>query len=91
MYWRSGCVAPRVLILGIRLRRVVSFTPSQLCSRGKNRRYLLDMGLGGPHSWSERGDDEKKSQPLPGIETQSSSPQPSHYIDRASAALHKMQ
>jgi len=42
--------------------------------RGKNIRYALDRRLGAsPHSQSGRGGEEKYSQPLPGIESRSSS------------------
>jgi len=37
--------------------------------RAKNLRYPLDSRLNGFQSWSERGGEEKKSQPLPGIES----------------------
>jgi len=35
-YWGSGCIAPRYLNLGIRWKRVVSFTMRSLYSRGKS-------------------------------------------------------
>jgi hypothetical protein len=54
IYWGNGGVAPRILNLGTRLRRVVRLTP-----RGKQPQYLLDKRLGGPQSRSERGGEEK--------------------------------
>jgi hypothetical protein len=39
-------------------------------ARGKNSLYPLDMRLGGPQNRSERGGEEKNSQPPPGIEQQ---------------------
>jgi hypothetical protein len=47
---------------------VVSFTPGPLYSQGKNPWYLLDRRLDGPQSQFERGDEEKNSQPLAGLE-----------------------
>jgi hypothetical protein len=61
-------IAPRILDLGTRWRWVVSFTPRPLYLPGKNPLYPLDRRLGGPHSRSGRGGEEKNSQPPPGIE-----------------------
>jgi len=47
---------------------VVSFTLRPLYSQGKNHWYPLDRRLGGPKSWSGWGDEEIKSQSLPGLE-----------------------
>jgi len=66
-------IAPRILDLGTRWKWVVSFTPRPLCPRWKNSRYSLDRRLGGFQSRSGCGG-EKKSQPLPGIQTLLSSP-----------------
>jgi len=46
---------------------VVSFTAQSLYPQGKNPWYPLDRRLGGLQSWYERGDEEKNSQPLPGL------------------------
>jgi hypothetical protein len=46
---------------------VVSFTPRPLYPQGKNPWYPLDRRLGRPQSRSERGGEEKNSQPLPGF------------------------
>jgi hypothetical protein len=73
-YWRSWSIAPRILNLGTRWRWVVSFTPRPFYPRWKKSWYLFDMRLGVPQSRSGRGGEEKKSQPLPGIEPHSSSP-----------------
>jgi hypothetical protein len=67
-YWGNGSIAPRILDLGTRWRRVVSFTPRPLYLQGKSPWYSLDRRLGGPQSRSERGGDEKNSQPLPGLD-----------------------
>jgi hypothetical protein len=48
---------------------VVSFTPLPLNPQEKSRWYQLDRKLGGPQSQSERGGEEKNSQPLPGLES----------------------
>jgi len=45
-------------------------------------RYPFDRRMGRPQSLLGRGGEDKKSPPLPGIESWSSSPYPSHYIDR---------
>jgi hypothetical protein len=67
-YWGSRGIAPRILDLGSRWRRVVSFTPRPLYSQGKSPRYPLDRRLGGPQSRSGRGGEEKNSNPPPEIE-----------------------
>jgi hypothetical protein len=45
-------------------------------TQGKSPRYPLDRRLGGPHSRSGHGIEDKNPQPPPGIEPRSSSPQP---------------
>jgi len=45
-----------------------AFTPGPLYLQEKIPRYPLDRRLGGPQSRSGRGDEEKNSQPPPGIE-----------------------
>jgi hypothetical protein len=65
MYRGSRGIAPRILNLGPRWRRVVSFTPRPLYPQGKSPRYPLDRRLGGPQSRSGHGGEEKNSQPLP--------------------------
>jgi hypothetical protein len=47
---------------------VVSFTPRPLYLQGKRPWYPSDRRLGGPQSRSGRGDEEKNSQPLSGVE-----------------------
>jgi hypothetical protein len=47
---------------------------------GKNPMHLLDKGLGGPQSWSGRGDDQKTSF-LPGIVPRSFNPYLSNYTN----------
>jgi hypothetical protein len=42
---------------------------------------IQNRKLIGPQRWAGHGQEEKKSQNLPGLESQSSSPQPSHYTD----------
>jgi hypothetical protein len=60
-HWGSGGTAPRIINLGTRQWWVVTFTP----------RYTFDRRLGGPQSRSERGGEERKSLPLPGMELRS--------------------
>jgi hypothetical protein len=48
---------------------MVSITPRPTAlPRGKYYRYPLERRLGGPQSWNVRGGNEKKYQPLSGIE-----------------------
>jgi hypothetical protein len=47
---------------------VVSFTLRPLYTQGKSHLYPLARRLDGPHSRSVRGDEEKNSQPLSGLE-----------------------
>jgi hypothetical protein len=83
-YWGSGGIAPRFPDLGTRRRWVVSFTIRPLYSRGKSRRYALDRRLGGSQSQSGRGEEEKNSQPPPGIEP------PNPYRPARSQSLNEM-
>jgi hypothetical protein len=66
-YWDGG-ISTRILHLVTRKRWVVSFTPRPLYPQGKSPRYPLARRLGGPQSRSGRCDEEKNSQPPPGIE-----------------------
>jgi hypothetical protein len=50
-YWRSGCIAPRILDIGSRWRWVVSFTPRPLYPQGKSPWYPLDGRLGALKIW----------------------------------------
>jgi hypothetical protein len=86
-YWGSGSIAPRILVLGIRWRWVVSFTPRPLYPQGKSPWYSLDRRLGGPHNRSGRGGEEKNSQPPPGIEPQIVQPVAQRYTNWAITAL----
>jgi len=56
----SEHIASRVLNLGTRLGRVISFTPRPLYPRWKSRRYLLNMRADGPQSRSGHGGEERK-------------------------------
>jgi hypothetical protein len=67
-YWGRGGIAPRILDLGTRGRRVISFTHQPLYPQGESTWYPLDRRLGGPQSRSGHGGEEKNSQPLPGLE-----------------------
>jgi hypothetical protein len=67
-YWGSGGIAPRIPDLGTRWRRVVSFTPLPLYSKGKSPWCPFDRRLGGPQSRSGRVGEEKNSQLLPELE-----------------------
>jgi hypothetical protein len=64
----SGGRAPRILNLGTRRRWVVSFTPRSLYLQGKSPWYPVHGRLGGPQTQSERGGEEKNSQPLMDLE-----------------------
>jgi hypothetical protein len=68
-YWRSGGTALRILDFGTRWRRVVSFMPRPLYPQVKRPWYELNKRLSGPQSRSGRGDEEKTSKSLPGIQT----------------------
>jgi hypothetical protein len=67
-YWGSEGIAPRILDLRTRWRRVVSFTPRPLYRQGKSPWYPLDRRLVGFQSRSGRGGEKRNSQPLPGLE-----------------------
>jgi hypothetical protein len=64
-YWRSGGIAPRILILCTRWRWVVSFTPRLLYDRGRSLHYIAERRPGGPQNRSGR-DSEEKNPPPPG-------------------------
>jgi hypothetical protein len=59
----SGGIAPRILDLGTRWRRVVSFTPQPLNHQGKSPWYPLDWRLDGTQIRSGHSGEEN-SQPL---------------------------
>jgi len=67
-------MAPRILGLGIRWRRMVSSMPRRLYPQGKSPRYSYKR-LGGAGSRSGHGVKEKNFQPPPGIEPRSSARQ----------------
>jgi hypothetical protein len=71
-YLGSGGIAPRILNLGIRWRRVVSFIPRPLYPQGKISRYPLDRRLGGPQSRSGHGGEETNSRLPLGVDPPSS-------------------
>jgi hypothetical protein len=79
-YWGSGDIAPRILDLGTRWRRVVSFTHRSLYPQGKSRRYPLDKRLGGLQSRSGRSGENKAPKPLPGLEPPNIQPMAQRYI-----------
>jgi hypothetical protein len=58
-YWGSEVIAPRILNLGTRSKRVVRFTPRPLYHRIKSTRHQLDKRRGGPQSPSGHGDEQK--------------------------------
>jgi hypothetical protein len=63
----GGSIAPRILDLDTR-RWVASLKPRPFYTRRKSPRHPLDRRLGGPHSRSGRGGEEKNSQRSPEIE-----------------------
>jgi hypothetical protein len=64
----SRGIAPRILDFFTRWRCVVSFTTRLLYNQGKRDWYPWDRKLGGHQILSERGGEEKDSQPLPALE-----------------------
>jgi hypothetical protein len=72
-------IAPRILNRDTKWRRVVTFTPRPLCPQGKR--------LGGPHSRSGRGGEEKNSHPLLGIEPPIVKPVAQRYTTELSRLL----
>jgi hypothetical protein len=66
-YWGGG-IAPCILDLGTRRRRVIIFMPRPLYPQGKITRYPLDRRLGRLQNRSGRGGEDRNSQPPPGIE-----------------------
>jgi hypothetical protein len=63
-----------ILNLGIRWRRVVSFTTQLLYPRGKSLRNPLDRRMGGPQGLSGRYTEEKNLLLMPGIQPRPSNP-----------------
>jgi hypothetical protein len=61
-YWGSEGVAPCILDLDTRWRRVVSFMPRPLYPQGKSSRYPLDRRLGESQSSSGHGGEEENCQ-----------------------------
>jgi hypothetical protein len=81
--WRrtgSGSIAPPILDLGTRRSWVVSFTPRPRYPYGKSPWYPLDKRPGGLQSRSGLGDDDKNSEPLPGLEPPIIQPVARRYI-----------
>jgi hypothetical protein len=72
--WRSGGIAPCILELGTKWKRVVSFTPRPIYPQGKGPWFPLDRRLGGPQSRSGRGGEDKNSSPYLDSNSRSSSP-----------------
>jgi hypothetical protein len=64
-YWGSGGIVLRILDLGTRWKREVSFTSRPLYPQGKSLWYPLDRRLRGTQNRSGRGGEEKNSQPPP--------------------------
>jgi hypothetical protein len=67
-YLGSGGVAPSILDLGTRWRRVVNFTTRQPYLKGKSPWYPLNKGLDVNQSRSGHSGEEKNSKLLPGLE-----------------------
>jgi hypothetical protein len=66
-YWGSRGIAPRILDLGTRWKRVVG-TPRLLYPQGKSPWHSLVRRMSGSQSRSGRCGEEKNSQPLLGLE-----------------------
>jgi hypothetical protein len=62
-------MVPRILNLGTRWSRVVSFTLRLLYHQGKSPWYPLHRSLREPQTRSGRSGEERNSQTLPGLET----------------------
>jgi hypothetical protein len=73
-YSRSGGIAPRILDLGNRKKRVVSITVRPLYPQGKSPCYPLDRKRRRPQSRSANGGEEKNSHPLPELEVNVQNP-----------------
>jgi hypothetical protein len=67
-YWGVELYLHAFFDAGTRWRWVVSFIHLPLYTQGKNPCYPLYRRLGGPQSRSGRGDEEKNSRPLLGLE-----------------------
>jgi hypothetical protein len=67
--WRSGCIDPRVLDLGISWRWVISFTPQAFYSRRNRLRYPLDRRFHEPRTGLDDVE-RRKILPLLGFELQ---------------------
>jgi len=76
--FRRGGRDLHILNPGTRWGCMVSFMPRRF---SPGERAPLSRRLGGSQNWFGSGGKEKKSLPLPGVRTQSSNPQPGHYID----------
>jgi hypothetical protein len=68
VYWGSGGIAPCILDLGTRWKRVVSFTTRPLYPQEKSPRYPFERRLSGPQSRCGRVGEEKNSHHPPEIE-----------------------
>jgi hypothetical protein len=86
-YWWSRGIAPRILGLSTSWRWVVSFTPWPVYSQGRKPWYPLDRRLGGPQNRSGRGNQEKNSRHLPGLEPLIMQPVAQHYTTELSRFL----
>jgi hypothetical protein len=84
---RNGGIAPCILDLGTRWRRVVSFTTRPLYSLGKSPWYPLDRRLDGTQNRSGLGGEEKNSQPSPKLEPPIIQPVAQFYIAELSRPL----
>jgi hypothetical protein len=73
-YWESGGIAPRILDLVTRWRRVVSLMPQSLHPQGKSPWYQLIGGLVGPRA----GLDAVVEKKIPSRATSAGSRTPDH-------------
>jgi hypothetical protein len=69
VYTGSIGTAPLILNLGTKWRCVVNIKFRRVIP-GKEPRYPLKRGLGGPQSWSGRFEEEENLSPLPELEPQ---------------------
>ena len=68
-YTGSRGTAPLILNLGTKWRCVVNIKFRRVIP-GKEPRYPMKRGLGGPQSWSGRFGEEENLSPLPELEPQ---------------------
>jgi hypothetical protein len=67
-YWGSGGIAARIVTSALDGGEWSASRPDRFAPHGKSPWYPLNRRLGGPQIRSGCGDEEKNSQPPPGVE-----------------------